>query len=201
MKKSKTLNSNSYDYKTRSSIKNISFDQDGKLMPVITHMTDKKIPYTIQIEGKYIITIVYEEYKKPKYLYYTDNSENKNFINEKIWQEIKNNNPWLLKWMEDRYQMLLPVKTNETLTYKSKETKVQKCNYVKQIFNDFEPELNSNVYIVDEYIKDYDNTKSSEQHKIEYIKEKDGYILKKVLFVPNGEVKKITYIFGKIKEI
>ena len=201
MQKSKTINSNSYDYKTRSSIKFISFDENGKLMPVITHVTDKKIPYTVQIEGKYVITILYEEYKKPKYSYYIDNMENKKFMNEKVWQEIKLNNPWILQWMEDRYQMLLPVQKNETLRHKSKESKIEKCNLIKQKFKDFNPELNANVYIVDVYNKEFENNENNELYKVEYIKEQDGYILKKILFIPNGEVKKITYIFGKQRKL
>lgn len=199
MKKSNTINSYHYDYKTGIVVKSVSFDENGDLMPIITHIKNIKLPYTVQKEGKHIIQFIFEEYKKRKMICYTDNVENKNFLNE-IWYQIREKNSWILSWMDDKNIPLIPVSEKETLAYKAKLSKIEKIKNITEMFPDFNPEYDAQIHTIKEYIKEVDQRDVPESHQIEYIKETNGYVLKKVLFKPNGVLKGITYIFGKIKE-
>lgn len=200
MTKSKTINSNEYDYKTRSNLKTVSFDENGILMPVITHVTNTEAPYSVQREGKHIIEIIYQALQKPKSYYYTDNKENKLFLSQPIWALIKTNNPWIVEWISDRHNVMLPVNKEDTLGFKAKESRKNKIEKIKEIFPDFYPEYEAQIHTLKEYVKEVDSREVPEFHQVEYIREEQGYVLKKILFKPNGELKGITYIFGKVNE-
>lgn len=200
MKKHNTIISNEYEFGTRNSIKTVSFDENGMLMPVITHITNSDVPYSVQREGKYIITVLYKQLQKAQIRYYIDNKESTLFLSSPIWQNIKTNNPWILEWLTDRYNVFIPVDKNETLAVKAKESKGNKIEKIKEIFSDFNPEPYANIHSVKEYIKEVDSRPMPSYHYVDYVKELNGYILKRIIFKPLDSIKSVTYVFGKIKE-